>query len=146
MKRLILLLGLLAPALGLAQPFSINAYKIPGGGGTSTGGLYTVSGTIGQLDTGKLSGGNYTLDGGFWSLIAVIQTSGAPALSLVRSGSNVILSWPAADAGFGLEETTSLGAPINWQVVSQTPVASSGTNTVTALILPGNKFYRLKKP
>ena len=37
-----------------------------GGGGTSTGGVYSVSGTIGQPDAGLLTGGSYTLAGGFW--------------------------------------------------------------------------------
>ena len=31
-----------------AQSYSIDWYKIAGGGGTSTGGTYQVSGTIGQ--------------------------------------------------------------------------------------------------
>ena len=33
-----------------AQSYSIDWYKISGGGGTSTGGVYSVSGTIGQPD------------------------------------------------------------------------------------------------
>ena len=37
------------------------------GGGTSSGGMFTVSGTIGQPDAGTLSGGEYTLRGGFWT-------------------------------------------------------------------------------
>jgi len=39
------------------------------GGGTmfSTGGNYALGGTIGQPDAGLLSGGSYTLAGGFWS-------------------------------------------------------------------------------
>ena len=52
MKRLILLLSLLLPAVGFAQQYSIDWYKVAGGGGTSTGGVYAVSGTIGQHDAG----------------------------------------------------------------------------------------------
>ena len=37
----------LATACGLAQNYSIDWSTIDGGGGTSTGGVYTVSGTIG---------------------------------------------------------------------------------------------------
>lgn len=37
-----------------------------GGGGTTTGSIYSLGGTIGQFDAGKLSGGTYTLGGGFW--------------------------------------------------------------------------------
>jgi hypothetical protein len=39
-----------------------------GGGGTSSGGAYTLSGTIGQADASSpMSGGAYTLTGGFWA-------------------------------------------------------------------------------
>jgi hypothetical protein len=33
----------------------------------STGGGYSLGGTIGQPDAGVLSGGGYTLAGGFWA-------------------------------------------------------------------------------
>lgn len=36
------------------------------GGGLSTSGGYALSGTIGQHDAGAMSGGSYTLAGGFW--------------------------------------------------------------------------------
>jgi hypothetical protein len=39
---------------------------VDGGGQTSTGGGYTLSGTAGQPDAGPLAGGEYTLGGGFW--------------------------------------------------------------------------------
>jgi hypothetical protein len=39
MKILFLLFGLLIPSLGFAQNYTIDWYKIAGGGGTSTGGL-----------------------------------------------------------------------------------------------------------
>jgi hypothetical protein len=47
---------------------AINWYTIDGGGGTSTGGNFTLSGTIGQPDAGPvMAGGNFTLSGGFWA-------------------------------------------------------------------------------
>lgn len=40
---------------------------VDGGGGTSSGGGFTMSGTIGQPDaSGPLAGGGFTLTGGFW--------------------------------------------------------------------------------
>ena len=52
------------------------------GGGASTGGMYSVSGTIGQTDAGApMRGGNYSLVGGFWLLFAV-QTPGGPLLTI----------------------------------------------------------------
>ena len=57
-------------ALSQAQSYSIDWYKVAGGGGTSTGGTYSVSGTIGQHDAGgPMTGGSYSLTGGFWALI-----------------------------------------------------------------------------
>jgi len=57
--------------MGLAQTssaqFSIDWYTIDGGGGTSAGGAFQLSGTIGQHDAGVMSGGQYTLTGGYWS-------------------------------------------------------------------------------
>jgi hypothetical protein len=53
MKRLFLLFGLLIPTISFAQSYSIDWYKVSGGGGTSTGATYQVSGTIGQPDAGS---------------------------------------------------------------------------------------------
>ena len=44
MLKTILLISLLLPSLGFAQSYSIDWYKVSGGGGTSTGGVYSVSG------------------------------------------------------------------------------------------------------
>jgi hypothetical protein len=52
-----------------AQPFELSWNTIDGGGGASSGGAYTLSGTIGQPDAGTMSGGNYSLAGGFWGAI-----------------------------------------------------------------------------
>ena len=73
MKKLALILGMLLPVYGWAQNYSINWYKVAGGGGTSTGGVYSVSGTIGQQDatTQTLTGGPYSLTGGYWAMLGV---------------------------------------------------------------------------
>src|SRR5512134_2287053 len=80
----------------LAQPYSIDWSTIDGGGGTSTGGVYSVTGTIGQPDAGTMSGGNYTLQGGFWGVVAAVQTPGAPLLSIFRTTTNTLaVTWPS---------------------------------------------------
>src|SRR5579883_103369 len=101
-RSIALLLSAAGLLLGLAmdtraQTYDLSWYKIAGGGGTSTGGSYTVSGTIGQPDAGTLSGGPYTLTGGFWGVIAAVQTVGAPFLSIqTTNGHNAVLSWSAS--------------------------------------------------
>jgi hypothetical protein len=56
--------------VGYAAPrngYEISWYTIDGGGAQDlTGGLYTLSGTVGQFDAGSQSGGSYTLAGGYW--------------------------------------------------------------------------------
>jgi hypothetical protein len=50
----------------LSTGFDLSWWTVDGGVGTSSGGPYMLSGTIGQPDAGELSGGSYTLGGGFW--------------------------------------------------------------------------------
>jgi len=48
--------------------FEINWWTIDGGGGTSAGGPFELSGTVGQHDAGQtMSGGAFELVGGFWA-------------------------------------------------------------------------------
>lgn len=63
----LILLTLGAAALA-AGTFDLSWWTVDGGGGmNSSGGVYTLSGTIGQPDAGTLKGGSYELTGGFWS-------------------------------------------------------------------------------
>jgi uncharacterized membrane protein len=70
MPVLALLILLLAVSTALAQTGGDNDLSwstIDGGGGESHGGSYHLMGTAGQPDAGTaLSGGAYTLVGGFW--------------------------------------------------------------------------------
>jgi hypothetical protein len=128
--------------------YSIDWSSIDGGGGTSTGGVYTVSGTIGQPDAGGLAGGSFTLAGGFWSIIAAIQTPGAPLLSITRTNDAVTLSWPLTGAGFSLEQTSNLGnSPGTWTPVTAGQYQTNATHVIAVVpITPGNAFFRLRKP
>lgn len=130
-----------------AQDYAIDWYTIDGGGGTSTGGVYTVSGSIGQPDAGTMSGGQFTLQGGFWSVIAV-QTPGAPLLSVRYTTTNTVLvSWPKPAEGWTLEYATELGAGSDVWTPIPPPYQTTGTNCQVIEPSPlGNKFYRLHKP
>lgn len=125
--------------------YSIDWYKISGGGGTSTGGVYTVSGTIGQHDAGgPMTGGNYSLTGGFWSLVA-LQTPGAPLLHIAKTGTNTVVLWWASPAtGFGLQQNADVQNSGAWIPAPQT-VADNGTTKSVVVNPPtGNVYYRLK--
>jgi hypothetical protein len=145
--KTVLIIPLLLAALALhAQQYSIDWYKVSGGGGTSTNGQYSVSGTIGQPDaSGAMTGGNYSLTGGFWSLYA-LQTPGAPVLSIQLTTTNVaMVYWPSPSTGFNLEVNTNL-ATTNWGTPSQS-VNDNGTIRYILVNQPtANRFYRLKSP
>jgi hypothetical protein len=125
-----------------AQSYSVDWFKIAGGGGTSSNGEFEVSGTIGQPDAGgPMTNGQFSITGGFWVLPNVVQTAGAPILSIVRGISgNAVISWSPPISGFVLQESLSLSSA-NW---SNSP--SGGTNPVTVPAAVHAKFYRLVKP
>jgi hypothetical protein len=63
----ILVLILAGVVLAAPQVFDLSWWTVDGGGGTfSSGGDFTLGGTIGQPDAGVMQGGDYTLGGGFW--------------------------------------------------------------------------------
>jgi hypothetical protein len=59
---LLLIGGVLA---GRAAGFDLGWWTVDAGGGTSSGGAFTLSGSAGQADAGTLDGGTFHLDGGF---------------------------------------------------------------------------------
>jgi hypothetical protein len=131
-----------------SQPYAINWYKIAGGGGTSTGGVYSVSGTIGQHDAGRpMTGGSYSLTGGFWGLIGVVQTPGTPLLTITLNPpfSTVTISWPSSAGSFTLQTNGNL-ATSSWVDCGATVNSSGGTNSITVSPSPDNLFFRLKSP
>jgi len=134
MKQIPLILGaaLLCSLPAFAQ-YSIDWSTIDGGGGTSTGGAYTVSGTIGQPDAGVMSGGSFTLTGGFWGVPVTVTTPIFVRIRLNGDGT-ITVEW---DGGGTLEAAPAvLGA---WQEV--TGATSPYTFTGTAQML----FLRIRQ-
>ncbi len=146
MKKLFILLGLLLPALGSAQQYSIDWFTVDGGGGPSTGGVYTVSGTIGQPDAGAMSSGTFTLSGGFWAAIAAVQTPGAPYLWITLTATNTALIWwELSSTSWRLQATTNL-VPTG-AVWADCSYQTNGATCYRLESPPsGNRFYRLQSP
>jgi uncharacterized repeat protein (TIGR03803 family) len=69
----------------------------------------------------------------------------APQLTIIRSGTNVIVTWPINAAGFTLQSTTNLVSPAAWNTVSPGPVIVNGQNAVTNLVSGAQRFYRLSQ-
>jgi hypothetical protein len=128
----------IVPAMLFAQ-LNIDWYAAAGGGGTSTGSVYSVSGTSGQVDAGgPMTNGQFSVTGGFWALPIAVQTPGAPTLNIVRAGPSLAaISWTPNTTGFTLQENPSL-ASTNW--INST---SGTTNPVTVPYAVPVKFYRL---
>jgi hypothetical protein len=142
-RRFVAAFAFLATVIaGSAQTYSIDWHTIDGGGGTSTGGVYSVSGTIGQPDAGgPMTNGQYSVTGGFWALPTAIQVTAAPTLTIVpATPGNATISWTPDTAGFVLQETWVL-SPANW-----TNSFSGATNPIVVPITLPTKFYRLFKP
>jgi hypothetical protein len=143
MKPLLFSLILGATALGAsAQNYSIDWHTMDGGG-TSTGGGYSLSGTIGQSDAGgPMTGGNYSLTGGFWALPQLVQTEGAPTLFVTNAAPGWATIWwtPATGTNWVLQERLSLTTGA-W-----TNAPSGWTNPIVVPATLPTKFYRLFKP
>jgi hypothetical protein len=147
-----LLFGLMALAASQvplqAQNYSIDWSKISGGGGTSTGGVYSVTGTVGQPDAGTtMTGGNYALTGGFWSFIAAVQTPGAPALTVTQASGSVVVSWPYPSTGWVLQQNANLANTNGWQASSYAITTNASLKTITITTPPvGSLLFRLSHP
>jgi hypothetical protein len=139
---------LLLPPLCQAQ-YSIDWHKISAGGassGTNGAIVYSVSGAIGQPDAGTaMTGGSYALTGGYWSMIALVQTTGMPALTISRSGASVIVSWPNT-ATCTLQQNNILTTSAGWATCGYSVSSSNGTNSITFTPPAGNLFFRLAAP
>jgi uncharacterized repeat protein (TIGR03803 family) len=124
-----------------------NLYNFtPSEGGNPLGGLILSGNTL----YGTEAGGFLYNEAGDMSGGTVFSLSlPVPQLTIIPSGTNVILSWPTNVAGFSytgytLQSTTNLVSPVVWTTVSPAPVVVNGQNTVTNPISGAQQFYRLQ--
>ena len=92
-----------------------------------------------------MSGGGYSVSGGFWSLINVVQTAGLPNLVISYSGTSVIASW-ANTGSYTLQQNGNLAVSGGWTTSGYTITTASGTNSITLTSPTGNLFFRLANP
>jgi len=63
------LLLVLSIAVAAVPLFDLSWWTVDAGGSLNmNGGAYSLSGTTGQPDTVKMTGGEYALQGGFWAV------------------------------------------------------------------------------
>ena len=88
-----------------------------------------------------MTGGQFSVTGGFWALPIGVPTPGSPTLLILRGTPGLArISWNPATPGFVLQMSDNLTTP-NW---SDAPSGAANPTTVPAT-LP-SKFYRLRKP
>jgi hypothetical protein len=68
---------------------------------------------------------------------------GTPKLAIAASSNSVVLSWPAAAAGFNLQQASTLP---NWTNAPVTPTIMGDHYYVTTNVGPAGVYYRLRKP
>lgn len=68
-----------------------------------------------------------------------------PALSIHRSGADVLLSWPAAATNFVLQTNATLSSS-SWGILPITPTINDSQNHITLPALADAMFYRLMRP
>lgn len=91
---------------------------------------------------GTANGGGTNGYGTIYSLTLPASPS-PPALSVHFTGNNLIVTWPSNATGFTLETATSLGAPGNWNPVTNVPTIVNGQYTITNAATGQNAFYYL---
>jgi uncharacterized repeat protein (TIGR03803 family) len=116
------------------------------GSGTNSDGAKPGGGLVlsGNTLYGTAQGGGSSGHGTVFSLTVVLPVS-PPQLTIIPSGTNVILNWPTNAAGFTLESTTNLAAPAVWITNAPPPVVVGTNNVVTNGITGSRKFYRLSQ-
>lgn len=136
-------LAALTASAQIYEMYDINWSTIDGGGGPASGGTFSLNGTIGQPDAGVMSGGVFTITGGFWG---GVSAESFPRLSirLVPGIPNrVVLWWPIPSTGFVLQRMCDDGA---WTDVTQAPIVVDPNKEVTLQATGQFCLFRLARP
>jgi uncharacterized repeat protein (TIGR03803 family) len=119
----------------------LHSFTGPSDGARPYAGLTLSGNTL----YGTANGGGSSGDGTVFSL-----SFPPPQLTIIPSGSTMILTWPTNYAGFSysgyaLQSTTNLVSPAVWATNSSAPVVINGQNTVTNPFSGTQQFFRLSQ-
>jgi len=82
---------------------------------------------------------------GVWSTqITELITAYPARLSITRSGSQAMVSWPVTSTGFQLESRTDFAA--DWTPITQNLSTNNGLVSFQPALATGASFFRLRKP
>lgn len=125
---LLLLAGAAVAAAQVGGGLDLSWSSFDGGGATSTGGAWSLSGTIGQPDAGAGSGGTFSVTTGFWAASLVTPE---PRATATPSRTSTITSTPTQTA---TRTRTSSPTVTPTRTFTHTPTdtpTSTPTRTVT---------------
>jgi hypothetical protein len=89
------------------------------------------------------AGGSFTTAGGKVSAYVAQAYLERPTVSILRSGSDLNVSWPAFYGGFELQETPDVVNTSNWSNANH-PLSTNGATISTTVPLSAtNQFFRL---
>jgi hypothetical protein len=80
------------------------------------------------------------------NLLLVSGPPNPPNLTVSKTGTNVLLSWPPWATNGILQFTTNLSKTISWQDVTNIPSSNAAGFFVTDSLVGPDRFYRLRTP
>jgi hypothetical protein len=85
--------------------------------------------------------------GDLWQtqITELITSVASPQLAITLAGTNAMVSWSSAAAGYQLQSATNLAASAVWSGVTQTLSTNGNTISVRVPISNGRQFFRLQK-
>lgn len=143
-KALIILAGALQITSAIpGQIYRMDLFVLAPSG-ISTGGVYSISGTVGQVEAGgMMSGEAYSLTGGFWNSSSTVEEPAATKLTVQVTGPGVVVvSWPSPSTGLFLEQSSSLSFP-DWTAASETVTDDGTTKSIVISPTATHRYYRL---
>ena len=131
----------------LPPRFTVDWYCLAAGGASSAtpGGRFAISSTIGQAAPNPPAAqGRFELSSGYWALVGVVQTVGAPLLTSRLMGAQVRVSWISTpDTAWKLQQTSHTPDQAVWSDAPY-PVADDGVERSVLILAPnGRAFFRL---
>ena len=146
-----------------AMPAGISLDWVQYGRGGATIGDSSILWSLGNMNTNVSASMNVTADtvaDGTWTnFFWVADSEGAasstmsqqiqigavnsPVLTVTRTNSQVVLSWPTVASSYYLESTTNLVSLANWLQVTNVPVTVNSQQTVTLPTSGVRQFFRL---
>ena len=137
-----------ALAVSASAQLAIDWSTIDGGGGTSSGGSYTVRGTVGQPDAATpRTGGTFVAGGGFW--YGIVLAPELPTLGIERRpNGNIRVFWEDPGDTLVLEQSGPANALEPGSFTDHPgPYLLDGSTRYIEITNPsGKRFFRLSTP